>query len=115
MLASPDRAMTKSAVALAKEALRAAERVMPPYSHKFSPKKYTQHQLFAILVVRQFLGRDYRGIIVLLKEWSDLREAMGLRTVPNYSTLCYAERRLMKKGALTASSTASSAPRRDAA
>jgi hypothetical protein len=115
MPASPNRAMTKSAVALAKEALRAAERVMPPYSHKFSPKKYTQHQLFAILVVRQFLGRDYRGIIVLLKEWSDLREAIGLSTVPNYSTLCYAERRLMKKGALTASSTASSAPRRDAA
>ena len=115
MPASPDRAMTKSAVALAKEALRAAERVMPPYSHKFSPKKYTQHQLFAILVVRQFLGRDYRGIIVLLKEWSDLREAIGLGTVPNYSTLCYAERRLMKKGVLTASSTASSAPRRDAA
>lgn len=115
MPASPRREMTKSAVALATEALHAAERVMPPYSHKFSPKKYTQPQLFAILVVRRFLGRDYRGIIVLLKEWSDLREAIGLDTVPNYSTLCYAERRLMKKGASTASLTASSAPRKHAA
>jgi hypothetical protein len=107
--------MTKSAVALAEEALRAAERGMRPYSHKFSPRKYTQHQLFAILVVRQFLGRDYRGIIALLKEWSDLRQAIGLKMVPNYSTLCYAEKRLMKKGASTGSSTRASAPQRDAA
>ena len=60
-----------------------------------SPKRYTQHQLFAILVLRQFFKTDYRGIVVLLDEWSELRSTLGLKQMPNYSTLCYAEQRLM--------------------
>ena len=40
-----------------------------------------------------------------------LREALGLERVPHYSTLCYAERRLLKKGALLASSTSAFASR----
>ena len=60
-----------------------------------SPKRYTQHQLFSILVLRQFFKTDYRGMIVLLDEWSELRSTLGLKQVPNYSTLCYAEQRLI--------------------
>ena len=109
------RAMTKSALALAREALAAAERVFPAYSHPCSPRKYTQHQVFAILVVREFFGLDYRGAVQLLSDWSDLREVIGLRQVPHYSTLCYAERRLLKKLGSAGCSTRPSARRISAA
>jgi Transposase domain (DUF772) len=93
------RRMTKSPVRLAREALAVAEKALPAYSAVHSPKKFTQPQLFAILVLRQFFKTDYRGIIALLEDMKDLRQALGLTQVPHYSTLCYAERRLVKKGA----------------
>jgi hypothetical protein len=89
--------MTKSALSLARESLRTAEAAMPSYSHRFSPKRYTQPQLTAILVVRHFYHLDYRGTEQMLREWSDLRDAIGLKRVPTYSTLCRAEERLFKK------------------
>jgi hypothetical protein len=92
------RAMTKSPVALAREALRIAQKALPSYSHRFSPKTFTQGQLFAILVLRQFFKTDYRGVVQLLKDFADLRQVLGLKKVPHYSTLCYAEQRLVKKG-----------------
>jgi transposase-like protein DUF772 len=95
------RRMTKSPVQLAREALAAAEKALPAYSAVHSPKKFTQPQLFAILVLRQFFKTDYRGVVQLLEDMSDLRLALGLNRVPHYSTLCYAERRLIKKGPST--------------
>jgi hypothetical protein len=92
------RRMTKSPVRLAREALVVAERALPAYSAVHSPKKFTQPQLFAILVLRQFFKTDYRGIVALLADMSDLRDALGLEGVPHYSTLCYAEQRLLKRG-----------------
>src|SRR5260221_10710485 len=92
------RSMTKSTLTLAREARALAESALPRYSSPFSRKEYTQHQLFAVLVLRQFLRMDYRGIVQLLSEWAELREALGLQRVPHYSTLCYAEQRLLKGG-----------------
>jgi len=100
--------MTKSPVALAKTALAVAQKALPAYSSPFSPKLFTQHQLFAILVLRQFLKTDYRGIVQMLEDFSDLRTALGLKRVPHYSTLCYAEHRLLKKGLSSACRTRSS-------
>jgi hypothetical protein len=91
--------LTKSPVAFAVTALRVAQEAMPPYSHPKSPQKFTQAQLFAILALRDFFQTDYRRIIQMLSEWSDLREALGLTKMPHYSTLCYAEKRMLKKGA----------------
>jgi hypothetical protein len=93
------RCLTKSPLAFAKTALVIAEAELPPYSHPKSPHKFTQPQLFAMLALREFLRTDYRGIINILAEWSDLREVLGLKQLPHYSTLCYAERRLLKKRA----------------
>ena len=95
------RSLTKSPVALCREALAVAQEALPSYSSSYSRKEYTQHQLFAILVVRQFFRTDYRGICRLLEDLSDLREVLGLKKVPHYSTLCYAEKRLLKKGPWT--------------
>lgn len=88
------REMTKSAVALAQEALTVGRAALPAYASKFSRHDYTLPQLFAVLAVRKFLGQDYRGMEVLLGEWSELRDAIGLTKVPDHSTLCLAEGKL---------------------
>lgn len=102
------RSMSKSPLALAKTALSAAQKALPPYSCPKSRHDFTQHQLFACLALKEFLKTDYRGLVQMLTEWSDLREALGLKKVPHYSTLCYAQQRLLKKGAFTSCSAASS-------
>ncbi len=90
-------AMTKSAKRIVKTALLFGQKGLEPYSHPSSPQLYSQAQLFAILVLRQFLKMDLRSVTFLLKESTELREALGLKRVPHYSTLCYAEKRLSKK------------------
>ena len=92
------RTMTKSPVRLAKEALKVAETALSPYSSRFSKKDFTQPQLFAILILRQFFKTDYRGIVQVLHDFSELRGTLKLKKVPHYSTLCYAQKRLLKKG-----------------
>ena len=94
------RSMTKSPVALAQQALQVAKVSLPPFSNKYSPKRYTQHQLFAILVLRQFFQTDYRGIEQLLHDLDTLRQVLELNRVPDHSTLQKAEVRLIKKGLL---------------
>ncbi len=90
------REMTKSAVGVAREALAVGEASLPRYASKYSRRDgFTLPQLFACLAVRKFLGQDYRGIEALLGEWSDLRAAIGLPRVPDHSTLCLAEAKLM--------------------
>lgn len=65
------------------------------YAHKYSPKTYTQPQLFACLVLKEFLHRDYRGIEQLLQDTPDLRSAIELESVPDHSTLQRAADRLL--------------------
>jgi Transposase domain (DUF772) len=92
------REMSKSPKRIAQQALEAARRSLPPYGAKHSPKKFTQHQLFAMATLRQFFRTDYRGIVALLEDSSDLRDVLGLRSVPHYSTLAYAEKRFSQGG-----------------
>ncbi len=98
------RSLTKSTLGFARTAFRIAKQKLPAYSCPKSPHKFTQPQLFAILAIRTFLKTDYRGIVQTLSEWSELRGVLELRSVPHYSTLCYAEKRLLKKGASANSS-----------
>jgi hypothetical protein len=97
--------MTKSPVALARSALTVAVAALPRYSSKYSRHDFTQHQLFAILVLREFLKTDYRGIEHLLRDWSDLRQVLGLTKVPDHSTLQKAHQRLLTKKGGRPSST----------
>jgi hypothetical protein len=87
--------MSKSAVRVAREALAAGQAALPEYGSRFSRRDYTQAQLFALLVVRQFLRTDYRGVVVLVAEWAELRRSLGLKKVPHYSTLAHASRRIL--------------------
>lgn len=100
---APRREATDSALEVAREALAVAEASLPQYWHRNSRKTYTLWQFFAILMVRRFLRLDLRRTEQLVKDWSDLREAIKLTGVPDHTTLCRAEHRLLKKGALTGS------------
>jgi hypothetical protein len=97
--------MTKSPRAVAREALRLAQEALPAYSSKFSRQDFTQHQLFALLALKTCFKTDYRGLIRMLEDFAELRQDLGLDKVPHYSTLCYAERRLLKKGRSSCSSS----------
>jgi hypothetical protein len=96
---------TKDPIALAKAALEAGKQGLSDYSCSKSCHTYTQPQLFACLILKQFFKLDYRGVVTWLSRWKELRDALGLTRVPHYSTLCYAERRMLKKGALHGSWT----------
>lgn len=87
--------MTKSAVCLAREALAVGQQALPAYGSQVSKHDVTQPQLSALRTLKQFLKTDYRGVVTLVAEWSELRRALRLEKVPHYSTLCYAERRLL--------------------
>jgi len=89
---------TKSPLKVALEALAVGRRCLAPYGHKHSPKKYTQAQLFAILVLKQFFRTDYRGIVAILEDSSDLRRALRLSDLPHFTTLSHAARRFEQRG-----------------
>jgi hypothetical protein len=77
-------------------AWRVAAKVLPAYSHRYSPKKFTQHQLFACLVLKAFLKTDYRGLAEHLADCPDLREAIELKRVPHFTTVHKAAKRLLR-------------------
>jgi len=89
--------MTKSALAVARQALAAARAALPAHASKFAKRTFTQHQLVALLAVREFLRTDYRGLEQHLRDWSDLRAELGLARVPDHSTVQKAAARLLKK------------------
>jgi hypothetical protein len=89
------RTMSKSALRVAREALAAGRAALSAYGSPYSRHDYTQPQLFALLVLKQFLRADYRGLVATVAEWRELRRALRLRKVPHHSTLAHAARRLL--------------------
>src|SRR4051794_21959779 len=86
---------SKSPVDVARSALCAAADSLPLYAHQYSPKKFTQHQLFACLVLKTFFKTDYRGVAILLEDLKDLRRVLTLAVVPHWTTLQKASKRLL--------------------
>jgi hypothetical protein len=76
-------------------AYEAACRALPAHRHKFSPKKFTQPQLPACLVLKEFLRLDYRGPAEHLKDHDDLRGQIELKAVPHFTTFQKAAQRLL--------------------
>jgi Transposase DDE domain len=83
-------------------ALAAGKEAFSDYSHVYSPKKFTQPQLFACLVLKEFEKKDYRGIRRLLIDWPELQQVLGLTSVPHYTTLQKASRRLLRQDRIRA-------------
>ncbi len=95
-------ATSKSPKRVLKTAYAVVQRALPAYSPRFSPKKFTQHQLFACLVLKEFLKTDYRGLVNFLADCASLRAAIELEHVPHFTTVQKAADRLLKKNARTA-------------
>jgi hypothetical protein len=76
-------------------AYEAACRALPAHRHKFSPKKFTQPQLLACLVLKEFARLDYRGLAEHFADHPDLGALIGLRAVPHYTTFQKAAQRLL--------------------
>jgi Transposase DDE domain/Transposase domain (DUF772) len=89
--------LTKSPLRVAREALAAGAATLTSYAHKYSPKKYTQPQLFACLVLKTFFKTDYRGVAAQLADHADLCATLGLPAVPHFTTLQKASRRLLRQ------------------
>lgn len=87
--------LSKSPLVVARRALYAGETTLRPYAHKFSPRLYTQPQLFACLALKVFFKTDYRGVTQLLRDLADLRDVLTLERVPHYTTLQKACHRLL--------------------
>jgi hypothetical protein len=86
---------SKSPRKVALEALAVAQQTLPAYSHRFSPRKFTQHQLFALLVLKTHQRKDYRGMVALLQDMPELLRVLGLNVIPHYTTLQKAAERLL--------------------
>jgi hypothetical protein len=78
---------------LLRSALRRAQ--VPVYWHKHSPKTYTVHQHAILLVFRRKLGKSY---VEYEEFWLPILEpickAIGLKKIPEQSTMCREEHRL---------------------
>jgi hypothetical protein len=68
---------------------------LPKYWHRFSPKKFTVAQLFACLVLKEFLRLDYRKLSALLEDAPSLAALIDLQRVPHFSTFQKAAARLL--------------------
>ena len=87
---------TKSPRLVLATAFQIAEQSLPDYAHRFSPRKFTQHQLFACLVLQQFLQLDYRKLQAFLIDTPCLTAVIGLQNVPHFTTFQKAAARLLK-------------------
>jgi Transposase DDE domain/Transposase domain (DUF772) len=74
-------------VPFAHVALEVSREVVPAYSHRFSPQRFTQPQLLAILCLMRYEDWTFRAAEVRLAEHGELRQALELHAVPDYSTL----------------------------
>jgi hypothetical protein len=87
--------LSKSPRRVMEVAYQCASKALPPYRHKYSPKKFTQPQLLACLVLKEFLRLDYRGLAVHLSDHRDLAGQIHLKTVPHFTTFQKAAIRLL--------------------
>jgi IS5 family transposase len=78
-------------------ALRVGWAVLPAYRSKFSKHCFTQPQLFAILCLMRYEDWTFREAEVRLAEHRELRAALRLQYVPDYTTLYRFLRRLDAK------------------
>jgi hypothetical protein len=87
---------TKSPLRLIQVAHALGRDVFPEYWHPFAPRKFTVPQLFACLVLKEFLRLDYRKLSALLEDAPSLGAAIGLKSIPHFTTFQKAAFRLLR-------------------
>ena len=81
-------------VHFAKCALVIATKVLPLYRSKYSKHTFSQPQLLAILCLMRYEDWTFRETEVRLQEHVELRNALGLKQTPDYTTFYRFMRRL---------------------
>src|SRR3970282_2727963 len=71
----------------ARPAWEVGRAVLPPYRTRFSKHQFTQPQLLAVLCLMRYEDWTFREAAVRLGEHRELREALQLKSVPDYTTL----------------------------
>ena len=57
------------------------------YSCKYSKRVYTQHQLLALVLLKEYISTDYRDFVELIDLMNDIKEKLDLDKIPHYTTL----------------------------
>jgi hypothetical protein len=78
----------------ARIALQVSKAVLPRYRSRFSKHQFNQPQLLAVLCLMRYEDWTFREAAVRLGEHRELRQALGLRSVPDFTTLYRFLRRL---------------------
>lgn len=87
---------SKSPSVVARAAYEAGRKALPRYAHKFSRRDFTCAQLFAVMVLRKFFKRDYRGTIAYLAEWQELRDILEFdEKIPHFTTPQKASKKIL--------------------
>jgi IS5 family transposase len=81
-------------VKFATTALRLGQAALPAYRSKFSKRQFTQPRLLAVLCLMRYEEWTFREAEARLAEHRELRAALGLSVVPDYTTLYRFLRRL---------------------
>src|SRR5271156_4904842 len=71
----------------ARVALQVCRAVLPRYRSRFSKHQFNQPQLLAILCLMRYEDWTFREAEVRLGEHRELRQALGLVSVPDFTTL----------------------------
>lgn len=87
---------TKSPLQVLSMAFEIGRKVFHRYSHCCSPRKFTQPQLFACLVLKEFLKLDYRGVAAMISDMCELRSVIELGKAPHFTTYHKAAKRLLR-------------------
>jgi hypothetical protein len=74
--------------------LEVGRAVLPPYRTRFSKHQFTQPQLLAVLCLMRYEDWTFREAEVRLSEHRELRQTLGLSSVPDFTTLYGFLRRL---------------------
>lgn len=75
-------------VRVARIAYQVTRRVLRRYSHRHSPHTYTQPQVAACTLLVFYFHKSYRDAEELLLASDQILQVLGLRRVPDHSTLC---------------------------
>ena len=83
-------------VIVARIAYHLAQEVLPLYSHPKSPHRYTLPQLAACVLLTFYLRLSYRDMEEWLLATDKVCAVLGLKRVPDHSTLSRAYKRLLR-------------------
>jgi len=57
------------------------------YSCKYSKHVYTQHQLLVLVLLKEYIGTNYRDFVELVDLMNEIKDKLDLDNVPHFTTL----------------------------